>query len=573
LILGDPGKGKSVLAAAVVEELHDPPNSHCYYFFFSDNPLFSRRHSAYRSILAQALHYRSDDADLIETLEFAVFNSSGGQKTASVPEMIDLIKICFDSGSTTYAVLDGIDECDDKDELVSDLVEIFSPGDAKVLMFGRPNVIALTATLPPQRRFDITEQTKSDIRQYTTSQLQWIVQRRLIPADADLQKLADHLVSGSDCMFLWARLMIDFLKLPVWQPKKRVKLILAVTTPERLDDIYHRIIAHICRLESAERHLAEWIITWLMHARRLLSAEELREASRLVYTETEEEANDEEQFEQSVIVSCACLVRKDLSQKPPVFRFVHVSVKDFLLRITADHDRSVSLPKAMAHAIMARGCIQYMLTCIPPHPLGGTIGGDVSKSSLVDKYPLSDYTALHWIHHLEQSLNCAIMELDSLKNPRSVQHQKFMELFVTLRKFLSAPGQITVWVEAHYVFSSVIEIESMSRCSQVAQGSLMNLPGLCHEDIWEQLSLLAEYLQSLSVDWSAQLIRDSSCIWMECAAFDPNPFIAQTDMIKIHDFSLDNQESSALSTVAQKTISATSPDGVHLAVLSIWPSR
>lgn len=125
-------------------------------------------------------------------------------------------------------------------------------------------------------------------------------------------------------MFLWAKLMLGCRNLSVLQPKKRFKVLMDLKIPETLNKVYKRIMKHIHTLDTTEQDLAAWNFTWLAYARRELRVEQLRESSRLVYTETEEEANDEVHLEQSVTVSFACLVKSDSFRKPATVRFIHI---------------------------------------------------------------------------------------------------------------------------------------------------------------------------------------------------------------------------------------------------------
>lgn len=568
--LGDPGNGKSVLAATVVEELHGAPDSHCYYFFFSEIEGIDKRDSAYRAILAQALQSHKDDRDFIDAFDFAASNSDKGQMTASIQELLDLFQMSLEVAPNTYIVFDGVDECIEEDDLISEMIALFGQSQAKVLFFSRPNVRSLTDALPPQRRIKIGKRTESDIRTYVAFHLKIMKNRRLLCKDADLQELENMLVSGSDGMFLWAKLMMEYLKLPVWQPKKRAKLIRKVTKPERLDDMYGRIMSHIRLLDKGEQRLAEWTFAWLMYARRELTAEELRESSKLVYIETEEDANEEVVFEESVIMSCACLVKKDTTHSTPLFRFMHVSAKEYLInKCTEDTNSSAFLSKANMHATIARGSIQYLLDCISPQPLSGISGEDITESRLIERYPLSKYAVLNWIYHLRQ-----LMSGDGYSGrSNGLQGKKCTELVSTLSRFLSAPKNITTWVEAHHVFRTTIDFDGLKEWSHFAAKRFEDSLKLSYSETQSKASRLADHLQNLTRIWGSRLMETPSCVWMEVAAFNPSQFIADNGLMRVHKFCPSTEELSNVSTVPLTTTSAISLNGTYIGVLTIWPSR
>ncbi|KAF2687993.1 hypothetical protein K458DRAFT_467542 [Lentithecium fluviatile CBS 122367] len=517
--VGGPGNGKSVLAAAAVDELRCTPNSHCYYFFFSEIRGVVQRDNAYRAILAQAFQGRS--VDMAAAFEFAMFHTSKGQKTASTLETIDLLRICLDIASDTY-------------------VMIFDQARAKLLLFGRPNVIALTHALPTEQRFDIGNRNDPNIRAYFASELGHIQGRKLLPNGTNQLSLENHL------------------------------LILNVTTPERLNDIYDRIVAYIRReLGPALRQLAEMTLSWLAHSYRPLSATELLESSRLVFTETEEEANDEDSFEKSLVVSCACLVKKDVAHHPPIFRFVHNSAKEFIVHPGMNDEESIPASRARSHAILCRASLQYLLDCIPAHPLGSATVEENVPSALINAYPLCEYSTLHWIFHLERSMYYGGLGNDI----ESIGQRKARELVAAISRFISTPKSITTWLEVHHVFLAPVDTERLLVSADIAPKALSRSLSASDEIAIEGLLKLGKYLQTLSRDWGTQLMKTPSIVWMECGAFNPSDFIVKNEAMDVHHFLPVAPVPSGLSTVPLKVISVISLGGSHIGTLGIWPSR
>jgi Cdc6-like AAA superfamily ATPase len=86
--IGHPGAGKTILAAAVVEELQNSCDSHpsppdvYYYFFDHQFPSSTQSAQASRSIIAQLLWENRYDSRLLDRLTFVVEESGQGQLTA-----------------------------------------------------------------------------------------------------------------------------------------------------------------------------------------------------------------------------------------------------------------------------------------------------------------------------------------------------------------------------------------------------------------------------------------------------------------------------------------------------------
>ncbi|KAH8730667.1 hypothetical protein GQ44DRAFT_722922 [Phaeosphaeriaceae sp. PMI808] len=149
-VRGNPGAGKSVLAAFVAQELLDTVNTISQepvlttYFFFEyngDNGKAISRDQAYRAILAQLFHKFVDNKDILDTFAFAyTSNERHGQTTATTNELLDLMKILSPRIPNWYIVIDAIDECAAANELAADLNNVFKGVSTKLLLFSRTNV-------------------------------------------------------------------------------------------------------------------------------------------------------------------------------------------------------------------------------------------------------------------------------------------------------------------------------------------------------------------------------------------------------------------------------------------------
>jgi len=85
----------------------------------------------------------------------------------------------------------------------------------------------------------------------------------LLPTE--IPNLVDHLIRGADGMFLWAKLMVNYLNSPALTPAKRLETIQHVIFPEGLEKMYDRILVFIGKQGKTERNLARNIFAWLTY--------------------------------------------------------------------------------------------------------------------------------------------------------------------------------------------------------------------------------------------------------------------------------------------------------------------
>jgi hypothetical protein len=292
--------------------------------------------------------------------------------------------------------------------------------------------------------------------------------------------------------------------------------------------------------------------------------------------ETEEEANDEAQFEQSVLIVCACLVEKTAVKDPRYlhdalgFRFIHLSAKEYFMGLESRRNSPITFPQLEVQLIMTRACIQYLISCIPAQTLSGISGENISDSRLDRKYPLCNYAAIHWIDHLHNAIFSLWKHNGSHGTSLKTQYN---DLMVVFSSFISNARSITTWIEAHNVFGQKISIENLRRCSEFAAQNVDMLPEPPKQDVFVDASKLAKDLERLYEAWGHQLAKSPSCVWMECGAFTPSPFIFNSEAMAVHRLDPKYSKTSKLSFKPLRKVSETSSTGLHMGVLSVWTSR
>lgn len=432
---GNPGCGKTVLASSIIDKFsQQQTRSSCpvyYHFFQYHSSTNSKAVSAYRSILAQLLFARREDKELLDRFAFIMEDKSKGLSILpdleAIAIFVDLIQLCVDPDSVF--VFDGIDECVDNEAFLTNVLKIAKPHQLKIIMLSRINVPGLIRSVPATYRLSLSatvEKLSADIRQSCRAQLNSLFDEGILPqSQVDrTDELLEHLVCGADGMFLWAKLMITFLRSPTMTPVQRLQLITDIVLPEGLEMMYNRIMLHIMS-SSASRNLAFKTLTWICHAIIPLSSMQLRQA--LIVEEClpiQIQKENVKEFETAVLMACAGLVEcynplplsalLTNTPSPPLtgapFRLIHLSVKEMLQAYTMKSlkkEEGQSLmghnwvpDRAMANLDLSKCCLRQLLYHSPAQPLSNNCRANMSAESLDPNLCLTNYAVAHWLSHL-----------------------------------------------------------------------------------------------------------------------------------------------------------------------------
>ncbi|OAL44689.1 hypothetical protein IQ07DRAFT_235234 [Pyrenochaeta sp. DS3sAY3a] len=605
-VRGNPGAGKSVLAASVVQELlqavsmTDGEPILTTYFFFEYNGADGKgmsRDQAYRAILAQLFHQFVDDEEVLDVFAFAhSSNTRHGQLIATTNELLDLLKIFSPRIHNWSVVIDGVDECETANELSQDLDDIFKGVPTKILLFSRPNVSFLRHSIPVQQTLSVSRiHNQEDLRAYFKLHLDRFLTLGAIPKSTDVRPLVDALLLSADGMFQWARLMITHLSSDGLSPRQRVTIIGSLRTPENLDDMYERILAFLSKKLLSERKLARSIFLWLNFAKKPLTVIQLQD----ILTPYEESSQTKDgwikridddsltDFETSTILVTGGLVEKRWSPKlsTNLYTFIHGSVQDFFEsrcgtaeapHNETNHSIKYFLPPTyQAHSELANNCLLYICKTIPGKPLAGNMFETISAITLSEVRPFVNYAALYWPHHLfSMDIPGMIKNADS----RFGNHESLEIVLKTLENFLSSTFTPMVWVELLYTFDNRDDGHSERREKLKSWArSVGDLTATMSQSKWEVLSAatleLTVHLEKLHELWGGTLILSPHKIWHDITAFTPNPFFVTTQAVTVKP--LESEHPMGVES-GQNPLLKISRDHSRkdlLAILQIWPPR
>ncbi|KAF2739919.1 hypothetical protein EJ04DRAFT_572652 [Polyplosphaeria fusca] len=584
-VQGNPGCGKTVLAASTVEELRlagkrGGLEPQVFYFFFRAG--FSdlcRAIAPLRSFVAQLFHSKNDDQDIIDRFAFIMEEQSSGQLSATRNELLDLLQLSTDHAGGSFFILDGLDECEDPAMVARDLLTLTCDSGVKTIIFSRPNVGCLFKSVPEEQRLNIGRKNGKDIETYVSAKLDEFVDENMLPSDIDTSTLSEHLILGADGMFLWIRLMLNYLNSPALTRRKRAEAIMNVNVPEGLDSIYDRIMHLIDQSNAPEKDLACRVFTWLLHSRRPLATRELQVAVSAI-TSADPDEEDEFQFPQfvrAVILSCGGLVEAQETYSPSFrtkiqsFQFIHLSVTEYLVAQESTSNtnpggniRSQILPSTPdMHIQIANQCLLILSYRLPSQPLSGSLNVDITPSQIHQPFPFVGYCCCHWIDHL------GTLDRDYLTK------EMFPQLLQNLSKFFALQRTLMAYIQTSYVFRVVPRAELLKKWIDVLllMRPLVRVDGQIFDKVVDDGQEFARYLTCLDKDWGTELLSSPKSIWEETTAFTSSRLIAQTSATAVTSLIMDAPRSESVSSRYLSKISELSEDGKMVGVLSIWPSK
>jgi hypothetical protein len=584
---GNPGCGKTILAASTIAELKaahttGSPTPEVYYFFFRDGvPEFQDPSGPLRAFLAQMFHTKRNDEDVIDRFSFIMEETSSGSPAASRSALLELLQLCIGESESVIFIIDALDECEDPESVNKDLLALINgTNDAKILLFSRPNVSALFKTIPDQQRLNIGDLNRADIELYVRAQLDEMDEEEMLTANSDISELGSRLVLGASGMFLWIRLMITYLNSPALTRRQRIDAIMRITTPEGLEQMYDRITLLIQGKNTAERNLAVRIFVWLLNSRRPLTTRELQVSISEDDSLQPGDEDDYVDFKRSVIMSCAGLVEvqstpsETFAANIDSFQFIHLSAKEYIMQQgighsgISSHDNRSLAPITTDHGAnltqIANRCLAVLAYRLPAHPLIGSSGYDLTPTELHSMFPLVGYAACYWIDHV----------IDALRYNRNAIKLS-TAILPSLAKFLSLKRPLMAWIQASYVLQRIPAANSIEEIPRAI--SSLRVDEDVAKDLLPRLvadtTELARYVRVLDKDWGRQLLLSPKDVWEEITAFTPSRLIEGTRHTQVHALIMDPPRVQSISSRYLSKISELSEDGKTVAILSIWPSK
>ncbi|KAI1125886.1 hypothetical protein F5Y10DRAFT_294264 [Nemania abortiva] len=590
-VIGKPGSGKTILAASVTDWLESNLESlrgDCCvarYFFSYRSAQLRQRLSAYTSILSQILHQHRDCEAIIELFSFIKASSKSKQASATSKELVALITGAAQKVSNLTLVLDGLDECDAPDQVIEDISRAIRGSRAKMIVFSRPSVQFLLSELGLRKISLGCSELRNDIQKYLHRRIQEAIRRRVLPPIENPNSTVEQLLGAADGMFIWARLMMDYINSPALTRQSRLVALRSVTRHETIEKMYSRILNLIMDKIRPEREMAKRVLAWVTWAARPLTTNEVMDIVQRYKTpldqsnllELDSEPDDELlSFQEAAVFVCASLVEVADNK----LRLIHQSAAEFLKASsdeTFDNDAAVEYFKFLkeeAHDQLATECFYYLQHRLPTRPLSGDMKLRAESTLIKNSNPFLEYALRFWGQHLQGSLpSPRIPRLEVAHDPRPGQ------AIDALKSILNSQTRVMAWLEAQYLLigedSTGILLNEFEQYLDAVNGGTDSqfLRTGDETDGNDWLRKLHKAFSELHADWGATLNQNSHHIWGDTTAFTKSEFWRSTGAVSVS--SLASKSFGGLNYASKPlvSISKDSSCGELLAILSIWPTR
>ncbi|KAL9041699.1 MAG: hypothetical protein Q9214_004018 [Letrouitia sp. 1 TL-2023] len=340
VIYGIPGAGKTILSSYLIQRLvHDiePGSPKLGLYFYFDNKDEHKRSpvAAIRSLVYQLYSHLREQGRaklMIQELDLRMQNSAN-ERSNNYDRLWAVFKTVIISDKLDVTVvLDAMDECNGPKAFIRDLKKLATSVKFRVIVTSRSDnhvVPVFAGEEGTPALYITTEDVKKDIVSYVEAQVAKYGNLHCHPEVKD--RVITALSTKSGGMFLWVYLMLKVLK-----GLSRVSDVLHAldTLPERLDDVYKKILLHLEEsLKPGPKQFCQTVLRWIVSTSRPLLFSELVEALKAECRQSTSLFEKEHGFQDSLLYGkkdielvCGSLV----TVSGDSIRLIHLSTRDYL---------------------------------------------------------------------------------------------------------------------------------------------------------------------------------------------------------------------------------------------------
>jgi len=526
-INGSPGYGKTVLSVKLIEDLasegdgpEDERRTVAFFHFDKMDCHFKEPAQALRAILCQIIHKRQDDKELVDAATVLMDVEGSGQAVASEGEVAVILKFFLERHPSTALVFDGIDECSAPQTFLGKLYSICSSSNCRVVLLSRPSVAVPLAWRERCLRIQLQVGANThDIATYVRPRMEQLAMSELFPA-FDIESAVSQVAQRAKSLFLWAKLLMDYLECPALTPDERLSAISHLNLLEGLSPLYTEILGVIQTKFQKERDTAYRAFQWIAVARRPLTILELRTALAIRVGKSSSDLNYIADFRQSLVQICGALV--EIHQDSTV-QFIHLSAKEFLTdEPQFGHQGNAGnfrIDTTSTHISIANLCLSYIMHDVPHQPLSGSSKICPHIPSVESRFPLLRYS-LDWPNHA----------IEGLKQQTYSGFYKFSKTYLAFARateeFLQTKRAVAVWLESVWAFGATPDIHGLADCftSEETSEEKERARAFCGNSSDSQflddlmrpkrgIALLAADFEYLQEEWGHLLSNESCELW------------------------------------------------------------
>ncbi|KAI9776989.1 MAG: hypothetical protein M1839_009133 [Geoglossum umbratile] len=431
---GIPGCGKTILSSTIAEHIKAickrDPRCQCalYYFDFSD----SKKQEVAGFLRSVLVQLASRDMKTLKEVEKLYNQNDDGKQQPDKKSLLSVMLTVLRSSCRTYLIIDALDECSQREELLKVLSDIRRQcsEEVNVLLTSRKeHDIELVLDGLATSSIGIQQTAvDADIRIHVKNYLVEDAMLKRWPS-AVKEEVEDALVKGAHGMFRWVVCQLAVLRNCLKLPALRQKL---KELPETLDETYDRILLSIPKDCYQEAHA---VLQWLTYSRRPMSLAEVAEA---ISVDRDNQIFDPENRMldvSSILNICSSLVtlleRKTTfgvvqTEEMRELRLAHYSVKEYLVskRIQESKANRFAVKETEAHEYMGESCLIYLLYFNQPDSISGHHPVN---------YPFLMYAVKYWHGHrraiLDASPGITDLSMALFDTKRGAQFFNWLKLY------------------------------------------------------------------------------------------------------------------------------------------------
>ncbi|KAF2729617.1 ankyrin [Polyplosphaeria fusca] len=387
-IYGPPGSGKTVMSAAMVNDITNCPGTLIAYHFFGHNQ------ETLQDALQHVCHQLLSRPTAVSQVATDIYNRKTNRNASLVFK--DLVSVICDIAATSsrvFVVLDGLDEFPYLNKLLK-LLPKFVAAKAKVVVASR-ELPSVSKYMTSATLIDAHAE-RQDIWLYAHWRLEEDSKADEVFLTDDLKiDIASKLVDQANGSFLLARLIMDSIcnATTIETIRKRVQAM-----PTKHEEAYENTYERILKQDQERQKLALSALYWICHSKRSLDMMELRHAISSL-DEDPDYSPEGLVSDGSILSVCLGLVFYSKSNK--TVDLIHLSARDFLTELF------ISQP-TNANIVMARACLRYM--AVPTMATGPCQSLDEFKGRITE-LPFLEYAARYYGYHVRPVQEDVLAEL------------------------------------------------------------------------------------------------------------------------------------------------------------------
>lgn len=451
--------------------------------------------------------HRDDEATLDAV---AIMMNKSAPRMATRDDLLNLLQWLLLRYPNVVIIIDGVDECSDPNELLKylariDAVPVASHGSgipdragSFTALFQRP-----TVKIPPlweakaQRLALSKDHNHKDIRNFLLPAITELQRSGLLADIEDVQQMATKAAKHANGMFLWARLLLDYLSSDALTCEDRSEAMKNMVFLESLESLYGAILITLQQTLQSEksRTTVKHIFSWLSVCFRPLEIQELRVALSI-----SDHGNMIPNLESSLRRMTGALVEITAHG---IVRFIHLSVLQYLQRQGKRNYFGLDSPDSI-HCFIATSCLSYWIDHLPHGPIAGSLETTPDSSVQSLQYPFLGYSVRFWCDHFRGSV-CQ----------QHFEEMPIKELLAALKELTTDNVLASTWIEASWTFGvqpnlkGIVDTVNILVQSGKWSQELLKLLSVVKSD----LSDFASDLGVLNREWSAVLSTTPNEIW------------------------------------------------------------